>query len=107
MVEKTTPSQVPFLMTSRTRSQTAKELPRQVYIEITNYCNSRCVSCPLTYDHLLADEPKHHLGWEEFLRITDQLPLIDRAVLHGKGSISLAVPVLRGKVESVTGLNFD
>ena len=67
------------------RSLIVKELPRQVYIEVTNYCNSRCVSCPLTYDHFLADEPKHHLGWEEFLQITDQLPQIERAVLHGIG----------------------
>jgi len=60
-------------------------LPRQLYIEVTNHCNSLCVSCPLTYDHFLPFEPKHHLSWDDFRRIVDQVPVIDRAVLHGIG----------------------
>jgi MoaA/NifB/PqqE/SkfB family radical SAM enzyme len=67
------------------RGAIAPELPRQVYIEVTNRCNSLCGSCPLTYDHFLAFEPKHHLRWEQFRRIVDQLPQIERAVLHGIG----------------------
>jgi len=62
-----------------------EELPTQVYLEVTNYCNSRCVSCPLTYDHFLPYEPKHHLSWENFRRIMDQFPRLDRVVLHGIG----------------------
>ena len=61
------------------------ELPRQLYIEVTNHCNSLCVSCPLTYDHFLPYEPKQHLSWEDFRRIVDQAPLIERAILHGIG----------------------
>ncbi len=68
-----------------TRSTLAPALPTQLYIEVTNYCNSLCVSCPLTYDHFLPLEPKHHLGWEDFRRIVDQTPEIRRAVLHGIG----------------------
>ena len=68
-----------------TRTTMADELPRQLYIEVTNYCNSLCVSCPLTYDHFLPHEPKHHLTWENFRRIVDQTPVIERAVLHGIG----------------------
>jgi MoaA/NifB/PqqE/SkfB family radical SAM enzyme len=67
------------------RATVSPRLPRQIYIEVTNYCNSFCVSCPLTYDHFLAFEPKHHLGWDNFRSIVDQLPQIDRAVLHGIG----------------------
>ncbi|MGB7876413.1 MAG: radical SAM protein [Anaerolineales bacterium] len=74
-----------FNIPLHTRSQSAKDLPTQVYIEVTNYCNSLCASCPLTYNHFLPHEPKHHLGWENFLRIVDQLPRLDRVVLHGIG----------------------
>lgn len=72
-------------MLAQTRGIIASELPRQVYIEVTNRCNSLCGSCPLTYDHFLPFEPKHHLNWGQFRRITDQLPVIERAVLHGIG----------------------
>ncbi len=67
------------------RSAVAPDLPRQVYIEVTNRCNSLCGSCPLTYDLFLPYEPKHYLTWEQFRRIVDQLPSIERAVLHGIG----------------------
>ncbi|HQY94473.1 radical SAM protein, partial [Caldilinea sp.] len=30
-------------------------------------------------------EPKHHLSWEDFRRIVDQAPVIERAILHGIG----------------------
>jgi MoaA/NifB/PqqE/SkfB family radical SAM enzyme len=60
-------------------------MPKQFYIEVTNRCNSLCKSCPLTYDHFLPWEPKHHLGWDEFRHIVDQAPVIERAVLHGIG----------------------
>lgn len=67
------------------RTTIAPSLPSQVYIEVTNRCNSLCASCPLTYDHFLPFEPKHHLTWPQFRRIVDQLPRIERAVLHGIG----------------------
>ena len=67
------------------RTTIAADLPVQVYIEVTNRCNSLCASCPLTYDHFLPFEPKHHLTWPQFRRIVDQIPRIERAVLHGIG----------------------
>jgi MoaA/NifB/PqqE/SkfB family radical SAM enzyme len=67
------------------RTTVAPELPRQVYIEVTNRCNSLCVSCPLTYDHFVPWEPKRHLSWGRFRQIVDQLPQIERAWLHGIG----------------------
>ena len=48
-----------------TRTTIAPELPNQVYVEVTNRCNSLCASCPLTYDHFLPYEPKHHLTWPQ------------------------------------------
>lgn len=63
----------------------ADELPTQVYIEVTNQCNSGCSSCPRTYEHFLPYEPKRHLSFDEFCRIVDQFPYIERAVLHGIG----------------------
>ena len=70
-------------MLAQTRGTIAAELPRQVYIEVTNRCNSLCEIRPLTYDHFLPIEPKHHLNCEQFRSIVDQLPLIEHAVLHG------------------------
>jgi len=74
-----------FNLPIHSRSHLAKDLPTQVYIEVTNYCNSLCASCPLTYNHFLPQEPKHHLGWDKFRQIVDQLPQLDRVVLHGIG----------------------
>ncbi len=67
------------------RGALTNQLPRQLYIEVTNHCNSLCVSCPLTFDHFLPFEPKHHLTWEDFRRIVDQAPVLERVVLHGIG----------------------
>jgi hypothetical protein len=53
------------------RTTLAADLPYQVYIEVTNRCNSLYASCPLTYDHFLPFEPKHHLTWPQFRRIVD------------------------------------
>ena len=67
------------------RGRKADSLPRQLYIEVTNRCNSLCKSCPLTYDHFLPFEPKHHMSWAQFRRVVDAVPQIDRVVLHGIG----------------------
>jgi MoaA/NifB/PqqE/SkfB family radical SAM enzyme len=56
--------------------------PRNVFIEVTNRCNLLCTTCPHTFT---AYEPLKTLGWHEFIRIVDQFPQIERAVLHGIG----------------------
>lgn len=71
--------------TATPRGDTVAALPRQIYLEVTNRCNSLCGSCPLTYDHFLPFEPKHHLSWQQFRHVVDQLPTVERAVLHGIG----------------------
>ena len=68
-----------------TQPQFVKDLPTQLYLEVTNRCNSLCASCPLTSDHFISYEAKRHLAWEDFRRIVDQFPHLDRVVLHGIG----------------------
>ena len=67
------------------RSKLVKDLPTQIYLEVSNHCNSLCASCPLTYNHFLPYESKHHLTWEEFRQIVDGFPRLERVVLHGIG----------------------
>src|SRR5712692_10436242 len=58
------------------------ENPRELYIEVTNRCNSLCVTCPLTFS---PQEAEHYLSFEEFTALVDQFPGLRRAVLHGIG----------------------
>ncbi len=57
-------------------------MPRELYIEVTNRCNSRCQTCIRTFELL---EPLHDLTLDEFQAIVDQFPILDRVVLHGIG----------------------
>jgi MoaA/NifB/PqqE/SkfB family radical SAM enzyme len=65
-----------------TRATAAEQDPICVYLETTNRCNLLCTTCPRTYEEL---EPPADMSWDLFLRIVDQLPRIERAVLHGVG----------------------
>ncbi len=56
--------------------------PRELYIEVTNRCNSLCVTCPLTFD---PQEQEHYLTYQEFLELVDQFPHLKRVVLQGIG----------------------
>jgi MoaA/NifB/PqqE/SkfB family radical SAM enzyme len=66
----------------QTRGAAAVESPRVVFIEVTNHCNLLCETCPRTFTSY--EEPKT-LSWENFLKITEQFPHMERAVLHGIG----------------------
>jgi MoaA/NifB/PqqE/SkfB family radical SAM enzyme len=57
-------------------------LPRQLYLESTNRCNERCDQCPRTH---LGREADRDLSLVEAIAITDQLPVLERVVLHGLG----------------------
>lgn len=67
------------------RSKISREPPTQLYVEVTNLCNSHCKSCPHTYDQFVPYEPKRHLSYDDFCHIVDQIPHLERAVLHGIG----------------------
>jgi radical SAM protein with 4Fe4S-binding SPASM domain len=64
------------------RSGRAARRPVCVYLETTNRCNLLCTTCPRTYEEL---EPPADMSWGLFTTIVDQIPDLERAVLHGVG----------------------
>src|SRR3984893_12986164 len=56
--------------------------PVCIYLETTNRCNLLCTTCPRTFEEL---EPPADMSWELFTSIVEQLPRLQRAVLHGVG----------------------
>jgi MoaA/NifB/PqqE/SkfB family radical SAM enzyme len=64
------------------RGNYAPSPPVCVYLETTNRCNLLCTTCPRTYAEL---EPPADMSWELFISIVDQIPNLQRAVLHGVG----------------------
>src|SRR5271154_6111416 len=63
-------------------SEVPEHDPVCLYLETTNRCNLLCTTCPRTYAEL---EPPADMSWELFTSIVDQLPDLQRAVLHGVG----------------------
>jgi MoaA/NifB/PqqE/SkfB family radical SAM enzyme len=57
-------------------------LPRELYLESTNRCNELCDQCPRTH---LGREAQRDLSLHEVMRISCQLPALERVVLHGLG----------------------
>jgi len=64
------------------RKGTIKEGPKVVFIEVTNRCNLLCQTCPRTY---FDREPLKSLSLDEFVKIAEQFPNMQRALLHGIG----------------------
>src|SRR6266481_3330760 len=64
------------------RGNSAAHQPVCVYLETTNRCNLLCTTCPRTYEEL---EPPADMSWALFTSIVDQIPNLQRAVLHGVG----------------------
>jgi MoaA/NifB/PqqE/SkfB family radical SAM enzyme len=56
--------------------------PIEAYFEVTNRCNSLCVTCPLTSS---PREEARQLSLDEFRALVDQLPDLRRAVMQGIG----------------------
>jgi MoaA/NifB/PqqE/SkfB family radical SAM enzyme len=57
-------------------------LPRSLYLETTNRCDSKCQTCIRTFQTL---EPPADLTLDRVRAIVDQFPVLDRVVLHGIG----------------------
>jgi MoaA/NifB/PqqE/SkfB family radical SAM enzyme len=57
-------------------------LPKVLYIETTNRCNLRCKGCILYRGNR---EPDRDMSLQDLVMITDQLPGLERATLHGVG----------------------
>ncbi|MBI3002747.1 MAG: SPASM domain-containing protein [candidate division NC10 bacterium] len=64
------------------RPSVAAGLPRTLYLETTNRCDSKCQTCIRTF---LTLEPPKDLTLGELKGIVDQFPALDRVVLHGIG----------------------
>lgn len=64
------------------RGAAAEAPPVCLYLEVTNRCNLLCETCPRTFEAL---EPPADMEFALFQRIVDQVPDLQRAVLHGVG----------------------
>lgn len=71
--------------------------PRALYLESTNRCNLGCTTCVRTYDPKEADQDLTVAGQ---IAILDQVPGLERVVLHGIGE-PLLNPELPELVRSV------
>lgn len=56
--------------------------PTFLQLEITNYCNAKCIMCPHIYQ---GNAGAKHLSKDTFSRLEELLPYIGVAVLHGNG----------------------
>lgn len=65
-------------------------LPVEAYFEVANRCNSKCVTCPLTFS---PQENAKQLSLDEFKMLVAQLPELRRAVMQGIGE-----PLLNGQL---------
>jgi len=57
-------------------------LPRTLYLETTNRCDSECQTCIRTFNTL---EPPKDLTLADVQQIVEQVPRLERVVLHGIG----------------------
>src|SRR5207237_1394345 len=57
-------------------------LPRSLYLETTNRCDSKCQTCIRTFQSL---EPPADLTLAQVKAIAEQFPVLERVVLHGIG----------------------
>lgn len=69
-------------MASNPRPAQVTELPRSLYLETTNRCDSECQTCVRTFRTL---EPAADLTLSRVKEIVAQFPVLDRVVLHGIG----------------------
>ena len=69
-------------MTPEPRPAVVGTLPRSLYLEATNRCDSKCRTCIRTFATL---EPPADLSLAQVQAIVEQFPILDRVVLHGIG----------------------
>jgi len=69
-------------MEEPTRPPVVATLPRTLYLETTNRCDSKCQTCIRTFQTL---EPPKDLTLAELKGIVEQFPVLDRVILHGIG----------------------
>lgn len=77
-------------MATASRPPVVATLPRSLYLETTNRCDSKCQTCIRTFQSL---EPPADLTLEQVKAIAAQFPLLERVVLHGIGEPLLNVEI--------------
>lgn len=77
-------------------ARTQLPLPRELYIESTTRCNEFCDQCPRTH---LGREADRDIAPDEVARIIEQLPDLERVVLHGLGE-----PLLNARLPEIIAL---
>jgi len=70
------------VVTPEPRPAIVDALPRSLYLEATNRCDSKCQTCVRTFAAL---EPPADLTLTQVRTIVEQFPVLDRVVLHGIG----------------------
>jgi MoaA/NifB/PqqE/SkfB family radical SAM enzyme len=80
-------------------SRPVPDLPAELYLEVTNRCNLACRTCPQFSG---MAEAFADLSLEQVRAIVDQLPVVERAVLHGIGepSLNAELPGIIGYLKS-------
>jgi MoaA/NifB/PqqE/SkfB family radical SAM enzyme len=76
------PKHVEERVSHAARPEVVGSLPRSLYLETTNRCDSKCETCVRTF---FTNEPAKDLSLAEVRRIAEQFPVLDRVVLHGIG----------------------
>lgn len=56
--------------------------PSILQLEMTNYCNAKCIMCPHIYQENIG---ARHLNSDTFGKIEGLLPYVEVAILHGNG----------------------
>jgi MoaA/NifB/PqqE/SkfB family radical SAM enzyme len=69
-------------MAAARRPPVVASLPRSLYLETTNRCDSKCQTCIRTFRSL---EPPADLTLAQVKSIAEQFPVLERVVLHGIG----------------------
>jgi MoaA/NifB/PqqE/SkfB family radical SAM enzyme len=69
-------------MAAARRPPVVASLPRSLYLETTNRCDSKCQTCIRTFRGL---EPPADLTLAQVKSIAEQFPVLERVVLHGIG----------------------
>jgi MoaA/NifB/PqqE/SkfB family radical SAM enzyme len=77
-------------MADARRPPVVAALPRSLYLETTNRCDSKCQTCIRTFRSL---EPPADLTLEQVKAIAEQFPVLERVVLHGIGEPLLNVEI--------------
>ena len=82
-------------MSTTRRLPVVATLPRSLYLETTNRCDSKCQTCIRTFQSL---EPPADLTLEQVKAIAAQFPVLERVVLHGIGE-----PLLNREIFEIVG----